>query len=666
MKKLFRCLLTLSLSACALSACSLEDIFGGGESKAKVADHIEVRDYSSDVNQNSKYTFDGKVFAVYVDKSEENVTKKSTFSEVDTSELGTAKLTVSYEDSKYIHKKTVSLNIVDPKTNIALESISIPETINVNMGSSYSVNPTFTPSDATNKQVTYEIANTSIASVNAAGFITTKAVGTTTLTVTSKANSSIKATATLNVKAIALTGISIPDTFNVSLGKTKTVNPTFTPSNATNKEVTYSISNTSIASISSSGVITGKAAGSTTLTVTSVENSSIKTTATINVAEVVPDAWTVLIYMCGANLESDNGFATEDLGEILSVSGQPEDVNILVQTGGAYSWKKYGISSSYNQRYEVRNRALTCVNDKVYDSYKGMGEQNTLKDFLVWGLDEYPAEKTGLIFWNHGGGLEGCCFDEKKSNNGLTNNEVTGALQSAFTTLDLTEKLEFVGYDCCLMQMMEVAEFNSTYFNYQVGSEELENGTGWDYDSWVDDLYAGKSTTTILQAIVDGFIAANGGKNATGEYYQGQYYPADQTLSYLDLSKISTFRSKWETLATQISGKITSSNKSTFKNNVVGASRNFADNEGANFDCYHFLENLTGTTFDPGSTYISETMTALTNLVGYNLAQLEGSADAHGLSFYFGSSYNSSTYSHFTNWVSLVNTVGGFSSGGWY
>ena len=74
-------------------------------------------------------------------------------------------------------------------------------------------------------------------------------------------------------------------------------------------------------------------------------------------------------------------------------------------------------------------------------------------------------------------------------------------------------------------------------------------------------------------------------------------------------------------------------------------------------------------TFNPGGNYISNARTALTNLVKYNVVQKEGAADGHGLSFYFGKTYNSSTYSHFTNWVSLCSTVGGFeynSGGGWW
>ena len=472
------------------------------------------------------------------------------------------------------------------------------------------------------------------------------------------------------------TNVSLPSTQEISLGRPSTIQATYTPSNANQGlGLIWSSSNTSVATIdSSSGEITPKTTGTTTITAKLSSDQTKQSSCKVTVIEQELDEWTILLYLCGADLESGGdyglsygGAATSDIQEILSVSGQPDDVNFVIQTGGAAKWKStYNISKDYNQRYHVENKSLVKDNNKVYDTYQGMGESSTLQDFLEWGLETYPAKKTGVILWNHGGGLYGVCYDEKDGDgyNSLTNDEVVSAVSGALTTTGLS-KLEFIGYDACLMQTMEVAEFNYPYFNYQIGSQESEAGSGWDYDTWVDDLYAKNSTETILKAIVDGFITDNGGVNATGEYYDGTYYPADQTLSYLDLSQISTFKTAWESMASQVKSKINNSNKSSFKSNVVGASKYFAGDDYtyfATFDCYDFLDKLAAnSTFNPGSTYINNVKTALSNLVKYNVTQKEAAEDAHGLCFYFGKAYNSSTYSHFSNWVSIVSTVGGYS-----
>lgn len=574
---------------------------------------------------------------------------------------GETTVIVSSVDKPSVTASVAVYVLDDPKvTGIVASSY----TTSVNKGDSYTFDGTVTASYSSGspKVVTENLSYSGI---------DTSTGGNKTLTITYTDpvwGNSVSCQITITVIS-HVTGISVNSSFTVGLNSTTNLNASVLPTDANNKSLTYSSANTSIATVAANGDVTGKASGTTTITITSVDTPSVKEDVTVTVSE--KDAWTILLYLCGADLESGGdygtdygGAATEDLQEILSVSGQPSDVNFVVQTGGASAWQSdYGISASNNQRWHVANKSLVKDNNKVYTSYKGMGEASTLKDFLVWGLETYPANKVGLILWNHGGGLDGVCYDEKKNNNSLTNDEVVTAVSGALTETGLS-KLEFIGYDACLMQMMEIAEFNAPYFNYQIASQESEAGTGWDYDTWVDDLYAKKSTENILKAIVDGFITDNGGVNGTGYNYQGQYYPADQTLSYLDLNQIADFKSAWEAMATQVKSKITTSNKSTFKNNVVGASKYFAGDDYtyyAEFDCYDFLDKLSSnSTFNPGGNYISNARTALTNLVKYNVVQKEGAANAYGLSFYFGEYYNSSTYSHFSNWISLCSTVGGF------
>ena len=103
------------------------------------------------------------------------------------------------------------------------------------------------------------------------------------------------------------------------------------------------------------------------------------------------------------------------------------------------------------------------------------------------------------------------------------------------------QKLDWIGYDCCIMSYADLASINSQYFNYMISSQELESGYGWDYDAWLPTLYANTSvaTTTLLSKIADTFVAENGGTSTSN----------DQCLSVLDLSKMATFTSKFNTFA---------------------------------------------------------------------------------------------------------------------
>ena len=404
-------------------------------------------------------------------------------------------------------------------------------------------------------------------------------------------------------------------------------------------------------------------------------------------SSINPDGYTVLIYMCGADLESDlanktyvdgmrwngQGLATMDIVEILSVKNKPSDVNIVIETGGASAWTKakygkygdYDISSTKLQRHHVTSSGTIELDQEL--NYTSMGASSTLQSFLEFGLNTYPATKTALILWNHGGGLQGVCFDEKKNSDGLTAPEVINAVSKSLTnTNNQGKKLEWIGYDACLMAVQDNAELNSQYFNYMIASEETEAGYGWDYDTWVDDLYAHKDTQTVLKAICDGFIADNN----YDDY--GNYSTAsnDQTLAFYDLSKVAAYKTAWENMAKQLKGKITSTNKSRFKSIITSTKYYGAETDNRSvyglFDVKDFVTRLANnSTFNPGKTYTDAVLAALDDLVVYSACGA-AAGNSNGLCMFweydrYTSYYNTynSTTTTFTTWCGLSNSFGG-------
>ena len=460
------------------------------------------------------------------------------------------------------------------------------------------------------------------------------------------------------------TGIAVtPSSLQLAKNGSQTLSVTYTPSDANqNKAITWSSNNTSVATVDTSGKVTVSAnagVGSTaTITAKLTNIQSITATCTVTVVEQSKADQTVLIYICGSNLESDyassnQGLATGDIQEILQVSGQPDDVNIVIETGGANSWSsRYGISASNLQRYHVANKKL--VLDESL-SYASMGLTSTLQSFVKYGFDNYDAQRMSLVLWNHGGAMRGVCYDEKKNDDNLLNTEVQSAITNA---LPSGRKLDWIGYDACLMQVQDIAEMNSAYAGYMIASEESEAGYGWDYNTWVDDLYAKKSTPVILKAIVDGFIADNGGASSSSN---------DQTLSYLDLSYASAYKTAWENMSTQLKNKITTSNKSNF-NNLVKSCKHYADSDYTyygTFDAKDFINKLSSnSTFNPGSTYTSAVLTAFDNFVAYSSCG-KGAGESYGLCMFWAvsSSTSKGTYykesmTNFTTWRSIVVSYG--------
>lgn len=187
--------------------------------------------------------------------------------------------------------------------------------------------------------------------------------------------------------------------------------------------------------------------------------------------------WTILVYLCGTDLESDCSAASLDIEEALS-NAYSDDVRIVYQTGGTNEWNEYyGISNSVSQRYVTNNGELELVDEFELCS---MGDPDTLADFVSWGVENYPAERMGLVFWNHGSGsINGVCFDELNDMDSLSLREIDGALNSVYD--QMTDKFEFIGFDACLMSTLETANIIAPYARYMFASEETEPGGGWNY-----------------------------------------------------------------------------------------------------------------------------------------------------------------------------------------
>lgn len=220
--------------------------------------------------------------------------------------------------------------------------------------------------------------------------------------------------------------------------------------------------------------------------------------------------FTLLVYICGSDLEQKRGAATANIAEMLSAD-IPDGVNVILQTGGSSKWRNFDIPSDRSNRYAVKNGTLELIES---NPPVNMGSERAFSDFLKFGIEKYPAEQTAVIFWNHGGGSAvGVCSDALNGNDFLTLSEISSALES----VGLKKKLSFVGFDACLMANYETARILSPYAEKMIASEELEPSGGWDWKKTLENL---SDPTEIAK----GYAV----KNADTDYY---------TVSVIDLEK---------------------------------------------------------------------------------------------------------------------------------
>ena len=171
---------------------------------------------------------------------------------------------------------TVTVNPI-AVTGVSLNKTSLSFT---GTGSSQTLTATVSPSNATNKTLTWSSSNTSVATVSN-GVV--KAVGFGTATITAKSNNGKTASCSVTVNTIQPTGIkATPETSTLyGLNGTVKLSANVMPSNATNKAVTWSSRNTSVATVSSDGTVKAVGYGTTVITATTV--NGLTSNCTINV-----------------------------------------------------------------------------------------------------------------------------------------------------------------------------------------------------------------------------------------------------------------------------------------------------------------------------------------------------------------------------------------------
>ncbi len=324
------------------------------------------------------------------------------------------------------------------------------------------------------------------------------------------------------------------------------------------------------------------------------------------------DTVTVLVYLCGTDLESRNGMATSDLKEMTSAT-LGSNVTLLVYTGGCRSWRNNVVSSSVNQIYRIQDGRLYCLEKDM--GSRPMTDPNTLSAFIRYGAEKFPANRMCLIFWDHGGGsVSGYGHDEKyRSSGSMTLPGIHSALEAGGT------KFDFIGFDTCLMATLENALMLSRHADYMIASEETEPGVGWYYTNWLNRLGSNPSLSTVElgKIIADDFVAV------CDRQCRGQA----TTLSLVDLAELqATVPSELASFSRDASGMIQNQEYQAVSS-ARSKTREFARSSRIDqIDLVHFARNL-------GSSGGARLAKALQGAIKYN--RTNNISNAYGLSIYF-------------------------------
>ena len=213
--------------------------------------------------------------------------------------------------------------------------------------------------------------------------------------------------------------------------------------------------------------------------------------------------WGIYVYIAGDNNLSDNGL--KDIVE-MTKAGASKDVHVAVQidTRGDYDG---------TVRYEISEPDFAGASHRIV--IERFAEQNTgdpvvLANFAAWGANRYPASKRVLVVWNHGAGFmheptRDIAYDDSSRGDALTMAELRWALEKAgFGKKAGT--LSILGFDACLMNMVEVAYEFGGLTRYVVGSQQTEPADGWPYDRIVARAKAKTTPKAMAAGIVSDYV----------------------------------------------------------------------------------------------------------------------------------------------------------------
>ncbi|MFI3312670.1 MAG: clostripain-related cysteine peptidase [Eubacteriales bacterium] len=322
------------------------------------------------------------------------------------------------------------------------------------------------------------------------------------------------------------------------------------------------------------------------------------------------DQITLMVYLLGSDLESDGGYASNDLQEMMDASFS-DNLNLIVMTGGASSWSNRQISSETCQYWQVKDGALVSIDDDL--GLLDMTDEDTLTAFIGDATTMYPANRYGLILWDHGGGTFcGYGYDEHYTDGEMDLAEIGDALEASAL------KFDFVGFDACLMGTMETAVMLEPYADYMIASEEMEDATGWYYTSFLEAWSNDPSMDTVDMAkiLIDTFVEKN----------VEEYRRTESTLSIVDLREIPYTYSLLVDYFTGVELTTDASNY-TVLSSALSNAKSYGEGDYEQVDVVDFVTilNLNGA---------QDVVNAVGSAVKY-YCNSDSIADTYGLAMYF-------------------------------
>jgi len=361
--------------------------------------------------------------------------------------------------------------------------------------------------------------------------------------------------------------------------------------------------------------------------------------------------WTFFAYQQADN-DLEEAIAENNLNEIKSI-GSTALINVVTLTDRN--------STTVTNLYYVReNEVVERTVEGWIPAELNLADDETLEMFIKWTMEEYPAGHYILVLDNHGGGYKGS-MSERDNINGtwrtldiLTLDELDSALSDAGLQ---SQKLDIIGFDACLMAMLEVAYVVKDYAEYLVASEQPIPLDSWPYGWILSDLTDNPLMTKreLVETIIDNYRL----------YYDNRPRMYPETLAGIDLSQIDNLVNALDALVFELLA-----NLDTYETEIINARLNTQEAylRPEYIDLYSFANQIHNRITDADIRDCA--MNVMTNIsaivINWNdISPQAGEpwtrSDFHGLTIYFekiqhayDGRYNDTSFARNTLWDDFV------------
>ena len=251
-------------------------------------------------------------------------------------------------------------------------------------------------------------------------------------------------------------------------------------------------------------------AGSYAAVVRNAGGAATSSVALLSVRSTPPppsrNRWTIMIY--GHGDHNLSGSLVADMQE-MEAAGSGPDLNIVLQAdfdatsernvaGGLPAELAKGVTRFLIQKDSDPNTVTSTVVERLPEL--NLDDPAVLTQFVTWAAQKYPADRYGLILWNHGGQWQGFGGDSQdgtlQDRGGLSTAQIRQAVSAAMKTSGIG-KWEFISFDTCLMGGAEVLTDFVPLTDVFIACPEIDYGDGWDYEASFNVLKANPAISAM-------------------------------------------------------------------------------------------------------------------------------------------------------------------------